>query len=477
MGLLNMPSRLEAAHLWPLLLATVLACACLPVQAEPLSRVVERVLEQHPDIRTSQALLNAAGERVRQARSNFYPRVGMDAALAEGQDAQFDIPLDRSTRRSDLFLRWNLFRGLADRHSVRMAEQDSLAAQADVADAHENVTLQVTVAYVEVLRLRQRLALAEAYVAEARRLGEEVDKRVRAGKSPAADRAQTRMSQVEANLQLAQLRGELEGAEQRYQLLTGAKASDLADPGFDTAVPELNVDALMDQVLAENRRVRAALARAAARAEEVGVAGGALFPSLDLELRKRLLTDIDPAPSTETRSYSQVVLNYEVPLGGSTYSRKREAVARKEAALAAADSALLQARTNLGQLWSIWREAVRIAPELGERAAASEQVVAAYDLQFNAGRRSLQDLISIRAERHRARAEVIDNRNEQLQGAAQILNLLGRLRSTLAGEAPAPRPTAQADTPPVPPRLASLELPIVPCQVCGAQASAGEVGP
>lgn len=427
--------RLAAAFLVP---ALVLLGAS--VQAEPLSRVVDRVLAQHPDVRSSQALLMATGERMRQARSNLYPRLGMDAALAEGQDAQFDVPLDRSTRRSDLFLRWNLFRGQADRHTLRMVEQEILAAEADLGDVHENVALQVTAAYTEVWRLRQRLALAEAYVADVQRLGEDVGKRVRAGKLPASDQAQTRMGLAEARLQLAQLRGELDGAELRYQLLTGGKAGELMDPRLDAAVPETDLQGLLDQVLAENRRVRAALARAGARAEEVGVAGSTLYPSLDLELRKRLLTDIEPAPTTETRSYSQLTLNYEVPLGGGTFSRKREAVARREAAQAAADSALLQVRSNLGLLWGSWREAVRIAPELAERADASEQVVAAYDLQFAAGRRSLQDLIGIRGERQRARGAIIDNRNEQLQGAAQILTLLGRLRSTLAAEAATQRP-------------------------------------
>lgn len=421
--------RLAAAFL-PAALALVLG---IPAQAEPLAQVVDRVLAQHPDVRTRQALLTATGERIRQARSNLYPRVGIDAALAEGQDAQFDVPLDRSTRRSDLFLRWNLFRGQADRHTIRMMEQETQAAEADLGDVNETVALQVTAAYMEVWRLRQRLALSEAYVAESQRLGEDVGKRARAGKLPPSDVAQTRMGLAEAKLQLAQLRGQLDGAEANYRLLTGDKAGELADPRLDVAVPETGLDDLMEQVLLENRRVRASQARAMARAEEVSVASGALYPSLDLELRKRLMTEIEPAPSTETRSYSQLILNYEVPLGGANQSRKREAVARKEAAQAAVDSALLQARANLGQLWASWREAVRIAPELVERAEASEQVVAAYDLQFSAGRRSLQDLISVRGERQRARAEVIDNRNEQIQGAAQILTLLGRLRATLAG--------------------------------------------
>lgn len=152
------------------------------------------------------------------------------------------------------------------------------------------------------------------------------------------------------------------------------------------------------------------------------------------KIRKRLKSDITPDPVVETRNSTQVMLNYEVPLGGGAFSRKREAAAPMEAAQADADEAVLEARTALAQLWNVWDEARQIGPSLERRAHASDKVVAAYDRQFGAGRRSLQDLINIRSEHFRARADVIENHGSQQLGAAQVLSLLGRLRATLAGE-------------------------------------------
>jgi hypothetical protein len=163
----------------------------------------------------------------------------------------------------------------------------------------------------------------------------------------------------------------------------------------------LSQDDVLEQVLATNPKVRAAQARVAARGEEVGVAGGALMPRVDLELRKRVYSDIKPDPVVESRDSAQVSLNYEMPLGGGNFSAKREAAARMAAAQADLDEARLEAETNSSQLWNVWSEARTISDSLDSRAAASDKVVAAYDQQFNAGRRSLQDLIAIRDEHQR----------------------------------------------------------------------------
>lgn len=412
-------------------LCVMLLASARTVQAELLGDVVQQVVESHPNVRSSAALLDAAAERVRQAKSNFYPTIGMQAATNEAHDSQLGTRLNRSSRNADAFLRWNLFRGLSDYHSVRMAKRDSEAASEDLADAHERVALQVAASYLDVLRLRRRLAVAEAYVEQTARLVADVGKLVAAGKTAPSDIDQADVGHIGGQWEVAQLRGELAGAAQGYRLLTGALPAQLNEPNLEDAMVSVSQDDMLAQVLATNPRILASQARAAARTEEVAVAGGVLLPRLDLELRKRLLSDIKPDPVVESRDSAQLSLNYELPLGGGTYSQKREAAARMSAALADLDEARLEAQTSSTQLWNVWREAHDIAANLARRAAASDKVVSAYDQQFNAGRRSLQDLIAIRDEHRRAQADVIDNGHAQQLGAAQILALMGRLRASL----------------------------------------------
>jgi len=416
-------------------LALALCWVNYPAIAATLPEVVGKVLREHPDIQTSQALLNAAEEQLNQARSNFYPTAGLDAVAT---DTQFGAPLERTSRRTDAYLRWNLFRGQADRQGVKAAEYSRGAADADREETHEQVALQVAETYLELLRLRRLLALGEEYNADLLRLNDTMRKREEAGRVPTADLDQVRISLIQAEAQQAQLRGQLRGAEQRFRLLVGTEPGELSEPAIADAAASLGREALNEQVLSGNRRVRAAMERAAARAEEVGIAGGRLYPSLDLELRKRLQTEVNPVPVTDTKSSTQVQLSYQMPLGGANFSRKREALERQQAARSAAESELLRARSDLGLRWAAWQEVRNIAPQLAEQVEASQRVVRAFDLQFDAGRRSLTDLISSRGERYRAQADLIMNRIDQLAASARVLSLLGGLRQSLLADTPRP---------------------------------------
>ena len=239
-------------------------------------------------------MLDAAREQVQQAKSNFYPSIGVEALANHERDRQFGTPLDRDTRSVDGFVRWNLFRGLSDYHTVRMAKHDKQAATEDLAAAHEKVALQVTAAYLEVLRLRERLELTSAYVTQNKRLADDVGKMIEVGKSPSADADQVNVGLIEAEWQVAQLRGQLAGAEKTYELLAGHVPPELADPSMERAMADAHRDQMMEEVLLESPRVLASQARAAARTEEVGVAGGALLPQVTLEFRERIKSDITP---------------------------------------------------------------------------------------------------------------------------------------------------------------------------------------
>lgn len=451
-------------------LVVALCWAPPPAMAATLPEVVRQVLQAHPDVLSSRAMLHAAAEQVTQARSNYYPTLGLDAVATDATDTQSGSALERTNRHTDAYLRWNLFRGQADRIGVRAAQYSQEAADSDLEETHEQVTLQVTETYLELLRLRRLLTLGEEYNADLLRLSDTMRKREEAGRVTTADLDQVRVSLIQAESQQSQLRGQLRGAEQHFRLLVGMAPGELIEPAIEDAPANLGQDVLNAQVLSGNHRVRAAMERAAARAEEVGVTNSRLFPSLDLEVRKRLQTAVDPVPITDTQRSTQLQLSYQVPLGGANFSRKREAMERKWAAQAAAESELLRARSDLGLRWAAWQEVRNIAPRLAERVAASNSVVKAFDLQFDAARRSLSDLITSRGERYRAQSDLIDNHIDQASASARVLSLLGGLRQSLLAE-PVTRP-ALAVLPAPTPNIASpiISPPLIsPEEVLGTQ--------
>lgn len=433
----------------------ILAASAMPVQAAPLNKVLEQVFQQHPDVLSSQALLSASRESIIQARSGFFPVLGLSGQASEGEDEQSGTPLDRNVRRIDASLRWNVFRGLSDKHGMQAAKHDSLAAEADLNEAHERVALEVTLVYIEVLRLRCLVDLGQSFVADQMRLSDEINHRVQAGRIPVADASQAKAGLIQAERLLAQSQSQLTAVEHRFRMLTGQAPEAMSLPSFKLLEAGQSMDSLLEKLAQGNPRLKAARERVAARGEEIGVAGGALYPSIDLEFRKRLNSEIDPPTLTDTVENQAIQLNYQLPLGGASYSRIRQAEFRKTAAQAETDSILLRLQAELGQAWALWKETVELKQKYLERAQAANTVVAAYDLQFDAGRRSLLDLIAVRLDRFQALADLTDNRVQELAANARMLSAFGELkRSILAQENPAQ--AGEAGSLACPPGLVSL---------------------
>lgn len=423
-----------------------------PLGAAPLPAVVEQVLRRHPDIQSSQALLEAANAQARQVRSDFLPTLGLNYRHADAVDVDNGLPRDRSLRRTNAMLRWNLFNGRIDSNRLRAAGLNQEAAAADIDDAHERIALEVTELYAELVRLRQRLELADTLIREFMSLRESVKKRVDAGRVSAADLDQIDSDLIRIRAQRSALRGQLGGSEYRFRQLTGQPPANLSSPWLEAPEQARGLEQLQTLLESENPRLRASARRVAARGAEVSAARGAYWPSLDLELNRRLDASISPVAISDTQRSNQISLNLEIPLGGKTLARVDESVERLKATQAAADTLRLNLSSDLGMLHQELMEARAIQPELLDRVSASSRVYHAYRLQFDAGKRSLLDVANAQNERFMAMGDVIDNRNLQLRDQARLLNLVGMLRKTLV--------SGYRDTPLTPPdneRLVATE--------------------
>jgi len=411
--------------------------------AAPLPAVVEQVLQRHPDIRSAQALLQAASAQSRQVRSDFLPSVGLNYRHADAVDVDNGLSRDRTLRRTNAMLRWNLFNGRIDSNRLRAASLNQEAAVLDIDDAHERIALEVTELYAELVRLSQRLELADNLIREFESLRESVKKRVDAGRVSAADLDQIDSDLIRIRTQRSQLRGQMGGNAYRFRQLTGQAPSNLSSPWLEAPEQARSLEQLQSLLESDNPRLRASARRVAARSAEVSAARGAYWPSLDLELNRRLDASISPVAISDTQRSNQISLNLEIPLGGKTFARVDESVERQKATQAAADSLKLNLSSNLGTLHQELEESRAIQPELLERVATSNRIYHAYRLQFDAGKRSLLDVANAQNERFMALGDVIDNRNLQLLDQARLLNLVGKLRQTLvSGYRDTPLPLA-----------------------------------
>ncbi|WP_442771191.1 TolC family protein, partial [Zoogloea ramigera] len=445
------------------LAALLLGLGCLAqAHAEALPAVVDKVLLQQPSVRSAQALLRAAGAQITQARSGFLPSVGLSYRNADSRDETQGRPLDRNIRRSDASLRWNIFNGGADTARLQAGSLNRDAADADLDNVLEQVSYEITETYTDIVRLRHTVGSLAATLERQERVEANVARRVEAGRISPAELDLMRVRLIQNRTILGQLRAQLGTAEYRYRLLTGQAPEQLDTPAIRPADGDTDIDALVERIHERNPRLRAALQRAAARKAEVGVARGSFFPAVDLSYSKRLDNTTIPVPVSDTDRSGQVQVSFDIPLGGKNLGRHTEAVERHQAAQADADDLMLKVSKDITDLQRQYNEARQIAPLLEQRVAAAQRVSAAYELHFEAGRRSLNDLSITQDDLFNAQRALIENRAQQTTLQAQLLGLAGELRSALRTRyRPAPIAPELLGTTYVPPALAAAPVPTV----------------
>lgn len=443
-----------------LLAALGIGFATCGAHAEALPAVVDKVLLQQPSVRSAQALLRAADAQITQVRSDFLPSLGLTYRNADARDETQGQPLNRNIRRSDASLRWNIFNGGADTNRLRSIGLARDAADADLDEVLERVAYDITENYADVVRLRQTMDSLNATIARQERVEANVARRVEAGRIPSAELDLMHVRLIQSRTLLGQLRAQLGTAEYRYRLLTGQAPEGLVAPAIQPADKDGDIDGLVERIHERNPRLRAALQRTAARQADIGVARGSFFPAVDLSYSKRLDNTTIPVPVSDSDRSAQVQVSIDIPLGGKNIGRHTEAVERHQAAQADADDLLLKVSKEITDLYRQFAEAREIAPLMEERVVAAQRVAAAYELHFEAGRRSLNDLSITQEDLFNAQRALIENRAQQTTLQAQLLGLAGELRSALRSRyRPAPIAAELLGTAPFSPALVAAPLP------------------
>ena len=403
-------------------------------QAESLPSLLARVLPRDPQVRVAQLLLAAAGERALQARSRLGPTLSISGSKGESQDLDFGREFERKTDRSEAALRWNLYNFGNDAAELQGARRDVVAARESVRQAREEVAERLADAYTGVLRVQELLPRSHTRLAAVRRLVQQVQRQAELGKSSDADAQQAQASLLDAEMAHEQLLSDLDGAQQRLAVLVGGEARPVLPV---TLLASLSTDApgaaaardaplLPGQVAVANARAEAARVR-------VRPLASVLAPRVDFEYRQRLSDRTTPQVTTQQRDGWLVTARWEFPVLGENQARRAENERRAEAVEAEAERVLLGVQTERAALPARLAAAQRAVAQLDRQIEQYQGLLRAGELQYEAGRRSLTQLVQLHegqfnAEQRRAeqRARILATQLRQLSLGGALLPALGQ---------------------------------------------------
>lgn len=408
-----------------------------PLQAAEFQRLLDAAQRRDPQVRSAQALLQATRAQQRQARSKWFPTLGINANKTQSQDEDLGLPVERNSDRVDASLRWNLFAGGADLALYQALEKEIAAAELDLQRAREECAERVAQAYAEAVRAETVVHIAAELMARLDQLKALVDHQVSLGKSSDVDAQTSASSVLEVSVTHAEAQADARRARLKLSALTGTSVGTLVavtlPPVFgDPSAPDWT------SLREGNARWQAARQRAEAARTRLGPVMPELLPRVDLQIRRALSDRTTPPPTSSQRTSTTVGVSLEMPLGGENFAKRDEAVQRAEAALAESERLSLEAQID-------WADAAdklataRYTLGIHQRQIAHlERVLKGAAVQYEAGRRTLVQLIELQKMPFATRQKMADSALTQFLAQVRMLSLSGGLLDALAQARPAP---------------------------------------
>ncbi|MEM9159707.1 MAG: TolC family protein [Verrucomicrobiota bacterium] len=406
--------------------AASLAVSSAALSAQTLPEAVDLMLGNYPELKAAELQVKEREENIALERANRRPTLSFNAA---GGGERFT-----RTDRDDQMLgdsttagfqgRQLLYDGGQVKNNIREAEHLFNLSNRSLQDSRETLALQLAIAYIDILKLRALIEMAEKNVDAHREVLSQTARKANQGAAPAADVAlvRARVSRAQSTLQSRQQ--QLGNAINLFHKLTGIYPGELSQPAFpDWALP-VSPDDRSD--LARNPAIRSAQERLYAAQAKLKADQATRSPTLSFNFRGDA-NDGTRVDDLQEEASAMIVMNYDFFDGGKRRSRIQLSTTQileeewnLQAALRQVESSYYNAINDLNS-------AEERLLELQDYNDSMTEVVSAYQRQFELGKRALLNVLDVQNEQFSVESSIEEARQSRLQSAYRVLSATGEL--------------------------------------------------
>ena len=396
-------------------------------QGETLQEAIQNMMNTHPEVRTEIYNRLAKDQEVKQARSGYFPELGINAWAGI---REVDDPVNESLEPWEftLSLRQNVFRGFQDVKEVARQQARVRSEAYVIQSVIENTALEAARAYLEVLRKKEFVTLAEENLKLHQRIADQIKLRSESGVDRKAD-----MNQVESRLALAQSNMvvteiNLTDAETNYLAIVGSLPENLVKPEVPADAIPATLEETLQKAATGHPTIKQAGEDLKARHAQDEVAKAPFWPIIDIEVDKRWNEDLEPGLNTDTEELTALVrVRYNFFKGWSDRARKVETTYLVSEAREIRNNAQRQLVELVRLAWMAKKASDDRQEYLEKRVQSSTETSQSYSKQWDIGKRTLLDVLDAEAERIEAKKELIDSEFDGLFAKYRILNSMGSM--------------------------------------------------
>jgi adhesin transport system outer membrane protein len=323
--------------------------------AQTLKEAVQRAMSYHPEVLLNRAQTSSARQGVTEAQGAYYPKLDINSAYgSEWTQSPFtkDLVGDNSTslkrQEFNLALVENIYSGGAIVGEVDRNIYVYRSQRYKTYSTINDIALDVTQAYLDVLLQRQLVDIAEANLREHRRLLNLIKERSQAGVARLAELEQgsSRYSLAESNLISAQ--GNQREAVVRFRKLVGCWPDDLVNPLIPSAqVLPPTVEQAVQEGFRLHPRIKSAKEDIKQAIAQRKISNAAFLPKVDAVFTASRNRNLDGIPGPNNDNVGLIRLSYNLFNGGGDLGHLKKTAYQVQEAIETRDRALIDLKEKI----------------------------------------------------------------------------------------------------------------------------------
>lgn len=418
-----------------------------PAWAQSLQEVVGRVVVEHPEIQAAAANRRAIDAEYDQAFAGFKPTIDLEAATGYQRDDTLATrqragrgtgsgTVDAWRNEARATLRQMLFDGRDVLAQVDRARGRQRSAAWRIVDTAQFQGLRAVEVYLEVLRRRELVRLAEEnFQIHIDILGKSRE-RAESGVGRAADLDQAEARHARAAASLIQSRGDLLEAQDNYTRIVGEAPGELSDPTVPRDRVAQDMQTALARGQADHPAIRIAMADIKVSEADSLRAEAPFYPRVELEVSGAREKNAEATSDNATTLSALLRFRYNLYRGGADEARQRETLEREYESRSVLDNIRRIVDEDVRTSWHALMTAEERQPALEQHVISADRVRFAYREQFDIGDRSLLDLLDSENELFAAQSNAVTGKYLAMLAAYRVLTASGELLQAMAISVP-----------------------------------------
>ncbi|MEP9390253.1 TolC family outer membrane protein [Mesorhizobium sp. KR9-304] len=422
-------------------IAIVMAATTFHARATTLREAVQQAVLTNPRIDAAQANRRATEYSFKQAKGRFLPEVEINADIGQQKiDRPEGLGPDvnntwQDRRQAGISIRQVLFDGWDRANDIYRTQASISAASFRVMVRSEAVGLNSVEAYIDVIRHRDLLALAQDNLRRHQALLRIIQERYDGGRAPIGDLQQT-IERVEAAKALvAQIKVSSETARAKYKNAVGISPSDLKSVSYATGIPKSVAD-VTNRAIRNNPRVKEAVAETEVSYFDKEQFRSTLYPQVYLEGNAMAGENLEGTPGRDNELEAMVVLRWKLFDGGVRRNRTAELGERYSEKLSEQMILVRELTQEVEIAWARLVDGRAEVQAIQREVDQNIKVVASYQDEYNANKRSLLDVLDAENSKFASQFELSNVTALHVFSSYELLAQMGVLLDTLGVQAP-----------------------------------------